>query len=301
MMQRKIICIICGIFISGSVFAREDPVRLKLMEDSLYRIMKTLQGTHDPGDRIDLNRQFAETLNRTLYLEGSFDYPFDSLKFLARLTSPDKEFRIYNWNLPDSSGKNTYFAYIQWNEKKYPKKPLLILKDYSDSIREPETVLLDARHWYGVLYYKIIPTDIKGKRVYTLLGWDGGDPAVTCKVIDVFSFDKQGGEIFGSAIFHGYGDDKKTRIIFRFSSESSMALRYQEQFIPSQKKWNSKKKEFEYSVKKEWAIVFDRLVPLYPDMDGQYRFYVPSGDAFDGFILSKEGWSFVSDIDARNH
>lgn len=54
-------------------------------------------------------------------------------------------------------------------------------------------------------------------------------------------------------------------------------------------------------------IVFDRLSPIdtrtskyAANLDGQYQFYVPESNVFDGFIFENGKWYFVKDIDARN-
>ena len=47
-------------------------------------------------------------------------------------------------------------------------------------------------------------------------------------------------------------------------------------------------------------IVFDRVSPLTPGLEGQYQFYVPETDTYDAFVFEKGVWQFYGDVDARN-
>ena len=46
-------------------------------------------------------------------------------------------------------------------------------------------------------------------------------------------------------------------------------------------------------------IIFDRLSPLDPNLEGQYQFYYPETNIFDAFIFKSGKWNFVKDIDAE--
>ena len=47
-------------------------------------------------------------------------------------------------------------------------------------------------------------------------------------------------------------------------------------------------------------IVFDRLTPMDPKLEGQYEFYVPETNIFDGFVFYNGKWVFIKEVDARN-
>jgi len=78
---------------------------------------------------------------------------------------------------------------------------------------------------------------------------------------------------------------------------SSMSLKYElqsyDQFI--EKKKGIKIKEIQAEM-----IVFDHLVPMDQNLEGQYRFYVPVGDMFHGFVYDNGMWNFHSDVNAWN-
>jgi len=79
-----------------------------------------------------------------------------------------------------------------------------------------------------------------------------------------------------------------------------MLLRYDEQMIVTGKKWNASKHEFEIYTEKHPMITANRLVPMDPQMEGQYEYYIPASDIIDGFIYKEGCWTPVRDIDARN-
>ena len=258
-------------------------------EDSLKTLGKlVLYGESDQAKQ-NANEQFKTLLEEALVQRNSFDYPFDSLITVARLVSPDNKLRIFNWNLPYPDGTYEYFGFIQINSKK--NKPYIIypLIDKSDDIKKPETEILDDENWYGAHYYKLFLEKRGGKRYYMLLGWDGNNIRSTKKIIEVLTFDSWGKPIFGKEIFY-FDDDKKkkpARIIFEYTNEATISLKYEKQFVDSGKH-------------KKWMIVFDRIFPLAPNLEGQYEFYVPETNIFDAFIFRKGKWTFIEDVDARN-
>ena len=91
-----------------------------------------------------------------------------------------------------------------------------------------------------------------------------------------------------------------TRIIFRFAATTTMSLKFEKQTIASNKKWNIKKRDFDYSTRNSEMIVFDKMVPLDPLLEGQYQYYVAAGDTFDGFLFKDHSWTFITGIDTRN-
>jgi hypothetical protein len=278
----------------------QDPKDIGQMEDSLVFLSLKIQKAENDSVKLLLNSRFHKSLYQTLLIDGSFSYPFDSLRTIAKLTSPDNKFRIYNWNLPKGDGSNIYFGFIQLNPDGSREQSIYDLTDHSDSVTQPETALLDNTTWYGSLYYKIILTSFDDQPYYTLLGWDGLDLKLTQKIIDVLYFDKSGRPHFGAKIFTGFGNDEITRVLFKYSSSASMILTYDEQYLVTDKKWNPSKKIFETGRVKKRMIVCDDLVPLDPQLEGQYEYYVPSSEDFNGFVFKDGKWNFYKNVDVRN-
>jgi hypothetical protein len=219
---------------------------------------------------------------------------------MAKMTSPDKMFRIYNWNIPFTGGSNLYFCFLQISDKKNKKAfTILELRDRADSIPDPEHTVLGANNWYGALYYKIIAEKPETGTIYTLLGWQGKDVTEMQKVIDVLTFDDKGLPRFGKKIFNKYKDGENKRVIFKYSPDVTMALRYDAQFLSKGKQWNSSSRTFEEKSSKSSMIVFDRLVPV-DAAEGKGLIIAPAGDIYDGFIFENGKWSFVEGVDARN-
>ena len=272
---------------------------MKQAEDSLVALFITINQSPDDSIKKSRNALFSQCLYNALRLPDAGNHAFQSLKSLVIISSPDNKFTIYHWNLPDSRGNHTYFGFI----KTINRDPAVIipLKESTDSNDSPDTSIVNNSNWYGALYYKIIVNESnKGQKYYTLLGWSGKTATITQKIIEILTFDMQGTPKFGLHLFPDFKDGKMSRIIFRYSASTSMSLKYEAQSINSDKKWNSKKRVFDYTARDASLIVFDRLVPLDSQLEGQYQFYVAAGDVFDGFEFNNGCWNFVKDIDSRN-
>ena len=79
-----------------------------------------------------------------------------------------------------------------------------------------------------------------------------------------------------------------------------MSMKYEKQTVATNKHWNSKKRIFEYSLDEKLMIVCDRMVPLDPQLEGQYQYYVPAGDIFDAFVYQNYCWKYMAGIETRN-
>ncbi len=142
------------------------------------------------------------------------------------------------------------------------------------------------------MYYSIIEQKINGKIAYTLLGWDGADNSLNRKVIDIISFNDNSTVLFGMPVFK---TEKGTqhRIVFEYAEKANCTLRYDFQAINVEKGRKIKKQ-------KHWMIIFDRLIPMDPSLKGMTKYYVPSGDIYDGFLFKDGFWRLVEEIDVRN-
>ncbi|MFH0864549.1 MAG: hypothetical protein V1904_00020 [Bacteroidota bacterium] len=282
--MRKIPFLYLLIFISLQVFPQMNEDFAKA-EDSLKILGNLILNGESDFIKYNANEKFLILLEGTLISENSFKYPFDSLTMIARITSPDNKFRIFNWNIKKSDNTYEYFGIIQvWN-KKQKKHVLYPLNDNSDKITKPESQLLDNLNWYGAHYYKLIYNKSGGKKYYTLLGWDGNDLLTQKKIIDVLVFHSNDKPVFGATIFK-YNKKVQKRVIFEYSATTSMSLKFEKQYML-------------YGKKPRKMIVFDRLAPLDPNLEGQYQFYYPETNIFDAFIFRMGKWAMLKDVDAR--
>ncbi|MEI8204456.1 MAG: hypothetical protein WCH34_15650 [Bacteroidota bacterium] len=266
-------------------------------EDSLKIILGKLYNSKADFERYNYNNQFNELLLKVLKEDNSFDYPFDSLNTIAHLTSPDKNFRIFNWDIALDNGTFLYDGYIQKYNSTKKKWDIFHLIDKSSEITGPESATLSPDNWFGALYYKIVEVKTESRTYYTLLGWDGNNRTSRKKIIEVLYFKTNGVPVFGYNLFRKFGQ-KNTRVIFEFSSNVSMSLKYEWQQMD--KLISKPREKKQYKKVKSQFIVFDRLVPMDPSLVGMFQYYVPETNIFDGFMLENDRWVFVKDIDARN-
>ena len=146
--------------------------------------------------------------------------------------------------------------------------------------------------WYGAIYYKLIEVEIYGQKAYTLLGWDGFTANSNRKFIDIINFEKNGNATFGLPVFK---TEKgiRNRLIFEYAEKANMLLRYDYQAIMIEKRKKLKKVN-------AWLIVMDRMIPMDPSMAGFRKYYVPAGDAYDGYIFRDGYWTLVENIEVAN-
>ncbi|NTW34251.1 MAG: hypothetical protein HGB12_16805 [Bacteroidetes bacterium] len=258
---------------------------MKKFEDSLKVLGKIIVDGHTDFIKYNANEKFLTLLESALLTEKSFDYPFDSLTTIARLTSPDNKLKIFNWNLRKTDDTYEYFGFIQaWSEKE-KKYKIFPLNDSSETILNPDMQILSNLRWYGAHYYKLIQNKSGKKIYYTLLGWDGNDKLTQKKIIDILYFKSGDKPMFGSPMFR-YNKKIYKRMIFEYSSTVSMSLKYEKQYMLHGKK-------------KAEMIVFDRVSPLNTNLAGQYQFYFPETNVFDAFIFKNGKWDFLKEVDAR--
>jgi hypothetical protein len=199
----------------------------------------------DKVERITSCYYFIQTLKKALSIPNSFDYDFKSIRTVSALRSGDKRFRLFSWNLLLDSGKYMYFGAVQMNNS--DSLELYGLYDSSEYNKDVFYGQFDNRHWMGALIYQMYHYKYKKKDYYITFGWDGQDALTNRKVVDVLWF---GEEIFD------FDGDLQSRLVFDFNDKAAMLLRYD---------------------KNEEAIVFANLVPINPQMVGEYANYVPDG------------------------
>ncbi|MCK4661223.1 MAG: hypothetical protein KAT68_00045 [Bacteroidales bacterium] len=277
-MKIIIILNISILFFLNTLLAQEaDILSLKQKEDTLKLYFSLIKNSSNDDEIKEINNNIIKIMENVLTNSLSFDYPFDSLNYMGKLKSPDKLFRIYNWNLNYNDGSYEYFGYIQYYDKKKKEYNNYQLIDLSEKIDDAEFVMLNYQKWYGALYYKIIPVKFANKKYYTLLGWDGNNDYTNKKIIEILYFSKSGKPYFGKNIFK-IKKIRKKRIIFEYANMASMTLRYDDKLK---------------------MIVFDHLSPSKPIYKEQYEYYGPDF-SYDGLFFKNGKWNFVSDIDVRN-
>ena len=323
------------LILSSGTIKAQDIEEFREFEDTLARLSEIIYQSENDTQKYEANEIFKTLFEDALSLNNSFKYPFDSLKLISILPSPDKKFRIMTWMILRDDGTYEYFGYIQSFSRRKNDFEVYPLNDMSGSIESPETKVLDHKNWYGAVYYDIILTRSGSARYYTLLGWDGNSPLIRRKIIEVVTLRSNGMPRFGHSLFR-FGQPQQKRIFFEYSSLASMHLSFGKQHYYVKKKrlfYNEKRAAqrkrnnnpdliqrirnignpgninpaqgrgrgpYRYVRRGGDMIVFDNLIPLDPSLKGQRQFYVPEGNIVNGLHFSAGRWRLLEDIDARN-
>lgn len=275
----KKICFLVFTLHSLSIFAQKGNNNLFAeYEDTLKVMAHTIMNAETEAEKRLANTAFITNLNEVLQYEKSFKFPFDSLPTIARILSPDNTFRIFNWLLKKDNGAYEYYAIVHYHNIKLKRYEIIPLVDNSENIRNAEQEDLDAKNWYGGIYYQIAYIKKIGRKYYTLLAWDGNDGNSTKKIIDVLYFSGKNKIKFGLPIFKKNKKESQKRVIIEYDTKTSVSVRYQE---------------------KEKRIVFNHLVPPKKDLEGLEEYYIPEG-TFNSYQYNKGKWLLEEDIDIRN-
>src|SRR5581483_4492390 len=78
-----------------AVLPDSNKMAIARYEDTLRALQKEKSKPQTSDQyKQDASDKFYSILKKALQLPGSFDYPFDSLTTISRLSAPDKKFRI---------------------------------------------------------------------------------------------------------------------------------------------------------------------------------------------------------------
>jgi len=262
--------------LSFNLKAQQSPNTLNVFQDTLIKISARAVTAQSDAQKLEINGGFVKTLVEALKVSNSFSYPFDSLKNVSIIKSPDQAFRILSWYVLLENGTYRYYGAIQMNTKSGPLK-LYPLIDQTENLGDPN-VITNNQKWFGARYYEIVPVT-SGNRLpyYILLGWKGNTQITTKKVIDVLSFDKDKLN-FGAPVFEGKELKGKNRIIFEYAKSNAMTLK---------------------TDLKAGMIVFDHLASFDPEIKGKFEYYGSDG-TFDGFKIIGGRLKLQEDITLNN-
>jgi len=277
--MKKLILINILVFLCISAFAQKGNNSLFAeYEDTLKIMAHQIMNAETEAEKRIANTAFITNLTEVLQYEKSFKFPFDSLPTIARITSPDNTFRIFNWLLKKDNGSYEYFGIVHYHNKKRKRYEIIPLVDNSANIRNAEQQDLDAKNWYGGLYYQIAYIKKTGRKYYTLLSWDGNDGYSTKKIMDIMYFSGKNKIKFGLPIFKKNKKESQKRVILEYDSKTSISVKYHN---------------------KEQRIVFNHLVPPRKDLAGLEEYYIPEG-TFNAYQYNKGKWWLQQDVDIRN-
>jgi hypothetical protein len=277
LIRKIIIIVICLNIILFSTVQAQKLSDLATLENNICRLFRFMSVAASDKEKQLINSDIVTDFEQALEDPESFNYPFDSLKYIGKIKSSDQRLRIYTWNIPFQNGTHQYTGYLQLKNEMNKEPVVYKLTDQSDEIANPAEVILDNENWYGALYYDVILSRAKENRYYILLGFDFNDLFSSKKVIEILCFDDSGKPVFGKPVIETDGN-LAARKIFEFSARVSMNLRY------------SKEKEM---------IIYDHLSPSRPSLAGKFQFYGPDM-SYDGLKFEDGIWKVHKDIDIRN-
>lgn len=254
-----------------------DTFAIKEYENKMALLFDQMLKNADNNEKDAINSKIINLFTEALNVESSFEYSFNYLKHIGKVSSDDKKIRIYTWNVPYNDGTHRYCGFIQFRPSKNSKCVIYRLIDKSENIADPEKSSLTPENWYGALYYEIVTTKYKGETWYTLLGFDFNNIFSSKKIIDILYFDSYEKPFWGKPVFY-YNNHLLKRVVFEFSARASMSLRY------------NRNKDM---------IIYDHLSPSRPSYEGKYQFYGPDF-SYDGFEFKDGLWKEVKDLDVRN-
>ncbi len=234
--------------------------------------------------RQEANEKFLQTLQEALTHQEAFQYPFDEVQNLSKLTTDDGKLRFFTWMMPLGTGAWKHFGMVMIETGK-GKYHIEILQDAKEDLKQAEYVALNASKWFGALYYQIVTQKKRGETYYLLLGYDPHSKQVQRKIIDVATLDSRNRITFGAKIFETPEImDKKYirkpfRLIFEYSSQVSASIKYKAE---------------------EKRIVMDHLAPPDASQKNMRMVYGPDF-SYDALVWKKGKWRLEEEIKIKTN
>ncbi|MDO9256839.1 MAG: hypothetical protein Q7U54_15070 [Bacteroidales bacterium] len=288
-MKNRLIPAVLALFFASNCAFAQSTANATGIQDSLSKLSSKIWKQKTDSSRLQANAVFFKEFQSALETSSSTGITLDSIAGITRIASEDGKIQIFTWNVPLSDGTNKYFGFIQNNLN---SSVVIQLQSNTNNQAGFDSKQFTPQEWYGAIYYKLIEVEINNQKAYTLLGWDGFTANSNRKFIDIYYPDKNGNIVFGMPVFK---TDKgiKTRVVLEYAEKANMLLRYDYQSIMVEKKKKLKKED-------AWLIVMDRMVPMDTSMEGIRKYYVPTGDTYDGYIFRNGFWTLVENIEVAN-
>ncbi len=217
------------------------------------------------------NREFLEVLQ----IENSFQYSFDSLKWISKMTPEDKTFRIFTWEVKVSEEEYRYFGVLQAQSGKS-----IWLTDGFQEAEDRADSEFSSDQWLGSVYYNILSTQGKKKEepYYLLFGMRRSGRFENIKMVDPLFFTQEGEAYFGKPVFRKSSPQNENkfyhRLLLNYSSDAKVTVN----FNPGMN-----------------MIMADHLIERISRVPGQGKTMVPDG-SYIGFEKKDGYWDYVDKI-----
>lgn len=245
-------------------------------EDSLKVFADRMINAPEAPERFRSDSNFIRGLVRSLVQKNSFYYPFDSLRTISILYAPDSSFRIFTWQLKKDEYVYLQKGAIQLNTPTGDLK-LFPLFDYSMYTGKPVDSIRSKDNWIGAIYYRIIMKEYRGKKYFTLLGFDDYAISSNKKWMEVLTFNDRNEPIFGGP-FISFKEDTtrkpvQARFVIEYKKEANTLFNYDSEMD---------------------MIVFDHLISETEEPEKKNT-YIPDG-SYEGFKWKDGQWVHVDKI-----
>lgn len=254
---------------------KPDLAALQNREDSLKLPAFELVNAADAAKRFEADSLFTKMLVRALLQPGSFYYPFDSLQTISRLYAPDSSFRIFTWQVMKDESTFRRKGAIQMKTADGSLR-LFPLIDKTHILEDINGGVYDNENWVGAIYYKIIEKAYRGKKYYTLLGYDEHNFRSTKKRMEVLTFNDNGKPVFGGQYF----------VFEKYPNRNANA-----RFDIEYKKFSNGSIKFDEDLD---MIIFDHLISENNQPDKKFT-YIPDGD-YEGFQWKNGRWVHIDKV-----
>ena len=278
--MQKLFTLFCVSFVFVASAQQLTPAELKqfkLREDSLKRFgYEIVRGT-DAAVRFRSDSNFTRILVRALIQDKSYQFPFDSLKTISKVYSPDSSFRIFTWQVVRDDDYCRQKGFIQLRNPK-GKEKFIPLRDADQFIANDVDTVANNMWWVGAVYYRILEKEHNGRKFYTLFGYDENDARTTKKWLDVMWFDDNGTPMFGIPAAFSYAKDSVpkpalNRFLLEYKKDGRARVQYDEELD---------------------MIIFDHLISETNEPGKRYTL-IPDGD-YEGFKWTNGQWLHVDKV-----
>ncbi len=256
-------------------FRSGSEILLEIPDVEMFVLSERLSRNRDDVRKKELSDSLAIKAMGLMAQPQWFGSSFPGFEKLSTVVSADGVLKLVTWNVEDRMGNHSFYGVAGVKQDGLIK--VFRLNDHRDQVRSPEYSTLDPGRWYGALYYTIVTTRYKGDAFYTLLGYNGNDAFSRIRVVEVVTLSDDGEPRFGAPIFETGGRNWR-RMIFEYSNQASMVLRYDE---------------------RSKVIVMDHLAPMEPGYQGNRKYYGPDL-SLDALTFKKGVWVLSQDVDFRN-
>ncbi len=271
----KVVNLFLGIFLCFFNFSTYSQSSLDVLEKELAFHADVMVNAAEADHRVLAMDRFNALFRDILAQGGSFNYPFDKLKWISKKAPDDLSFRIFTWecNVGESGVKN--FGIIQKKDGS-----IYELKDGFDTAENISEEEFGHENWLGAIYYQIMEGKTNsGEKYYLLFGMNKWSKYENVKIIDVLFFSKEGLPYFGMPIFK---DETKVssepklfhRLAFKYAADAQMTVNYN----PGME-----------------MIMVDNLIRRMSRMPGHGETLVPDG-SYVGYQLKNGYWYKIDKI-----